>query len=89
MKMNQSGTDKGTRHETGEKEPKGVDREDDKSERHEKLKNGVGMGAADKTGVAEHGVGRDGMGKKELGEFNTGRSEKVHYEHKRIPHDQD
>ncbi len=81
-KMGQPGTDYGKRHETGEKEPKGATKADTKGERHESKTNGVAMGKLDATGER-------GMGGKEKGEYNTGRSEGVCYTHKRIPHDQD
>ena len=45
-KMNQAGTDRGERHETGEKEPKGASKID--RERSEPVKNGVGMGNQDR-----------------------------------------
>ena len=55
---------------SGEKMPKGVLSSDTSGERHEKIKGGVGMGKEDKT-----------MGME--GEFNTGRTAGICYEHKR------
>jgi hypothetical protein len=55
---------------SGEKVPMGVLSSDTKGERHEKIKGGVGMGKEDKTAGME-------------GEFNTGRTAGVCYEHKR------
>lgn len=54
---------------TGATPPKGAKSSDGGGERSERLNNGVGMGRAD--------------GTKETGEFNTGRSERVAYTHKR------
>ena len=88
-KMNQSGTDKGQRHETGEKLPKGDTSSDTSGERKEGLTNGVGMGKADRTGSQVDGVGRSGFGQHDRGEFNSGRKEGNAYDHKRIPHTQD
>lgn len=84
MPMNQPGTQKGVRHETGEHEPKGVTSRDRTGERKERMVAGVAMGQAD-------GVTRDGVGKHEghMGEFNSGTKEGDCYSHKRIPHEQD
>lgn len=76
-KMNQPGTDYGTRGETGEKEPKGAAKADLSGERKEGKINGVGMGKADATGERN-------AGSKETGEYNTGRSESVCYNHVRL-----
>jgi len=86
-KYAQPKTDKG---EAGEKEPKGASAADTKAERKVSMAGGVGLGKADKTGVALHGVGRDGFGKHDgnLGEFKGGSKESTVYEHKREPHDQ-
>lgn len=88
MKMNQPGTDKGERHESGEREPRGATASDKSGERSAKIKNGIGMGESDKVGVMG-GKGRDGMGSIERGEFNSGRSESECYSHKRVAHEQD
>ena len=87
-KLNQPGTDKGERHETGEKEPKGSTSSDKSGERGAGKNNGVGMGRADKDGSQEGSVGRGGMGGKEHGEFNSGKSESDCYSHKRLHHEQ-
>lgn len=76
MKMNQPGTDRGERGESGEKEPKGVDKADSSGERHGKVINGIGMGEAD-------GLKGRSAGSKEMGEFNTGRTSGVCYKHTR------
>lgn len=80
MGTKQSGTDYGRKGEAGEREPKGATSSDNRSERHAKVKNGVGMGKEDDGRAA---------GGPERGEFNTGRSESTCYSHKRIPHEQD
>jgi hypothetical protein len=77
----QPGTDFGSKGESGEKFPKGAKSSDAGGERSARIKNGVGMGSADVTG------GR-AAGSKEVGELNTGRSESICYDHKRIPHAQ-
>jgi len=82
MPMKQAGTDYGSKGETGEKEPKGAAKADTTGERHEKIDAGVGMGKADATGRGDNGS-------HDAGEYNTGRSEKVCYSHKRVPHEQD
>lgn len=89
-KFNQPGTDKGTRGETGEKISSKASASDRSGERSASIKNGVGLGKADKSGVALHGIGRGNMGANDglTGEFNTGKSDGVSYEHKRQPHDQ-
>ena len=89
-KMEQTGTDYGTRGESGEKEPKSAQSADTSGEKREGIKNGVGMGKADRTGLMEHGVGRSGVGQPEgrTGEFNTGSAEKDCYNHKRYTHAQ-
>lgn len=74
-KMNQPGTDYGRKGETGEKEPSGAKSSDSGGERKTGMVNGVGMGMEDKTGRKNGG--------KEMGEYNSGREEKVCYEHKR------
>jgi hypothetical protein len=86
MKMNQPGTDKGIRHETGEKEPKGVAKADTRSERREGMKAGVAMGKADGIGMrpSSHMGKQDGL----VGELNNGKTEGHFYHHKRIPHEQ-
>ena len=63
------GANEGSRHESGEKEPKGAVSSDRGGERSTGMKNGVGMGKADKTGENKL--------------FNTGRSEGVCYSHQR------
>ena len=82
---------KAAKGETGEKEPKGVISSDKSGDRKVSMTGGVGIGKADKTGVALHGVGRDGFGSFEghKGEFNTGSKEHEAYTHKREAHDQD
>lgn len=80
MGMKQPKTDYGTKGESGEKIPSAVS-SDKSGERSGNKKNGVAMGKADST------TGRSAGGK-DLGEFNTGRSESVCYDHQRIPHDQ-
>ena len=75
----QPGTDYGKKGETGEKEPKGAKSADSSGERHGKVVNGV---------YVEHTGGRT-PGGKETGEYNEGRTNKVCYTHKRIPHAQD
>ena len=55
--------------QTGGKMPKGADAADTKGERHEMLRGGVAMGKED-------AIGKDG-------EFNTGRTAGVCYEHQR------
>jgi hypothetical protein len=88
VKMNQPSTDMGTKHETGEKEPKGSTSSDKSGEKSTRKKNGVAMGKADKGGSQEGGVGRSGTGGKEHGEFNSGKSESDCYSHKRVKHEQ-
>jgi hypothetical protein len=93
-KMNQPGTDKGIRAESGEKLPKGAAKADTSGERTGKIKEGVALGKADATGEAVTGKGRpeSHMGKHDgrLGEHNMGNvGETVIYEHKRVGHDQD
>jgi len=73
--MNQPGTDRGERGETGEKIPKSVKSSDSGGEKSKSKTNGVGMGARDDTGRSN--------GSKERGEFNSGRSESVCYSHKK------
>lgn len=87
--MKQPGTDYGSRSETGEREPKGDTSSDRSGERSGRKIIGVGIGERDKQGTQEGGVGRSGMGSKDKGEYNTGRSESVCYNHKRIKHPQD
>ena len=55
--------------QSGEKEPKGVDRADRASERKESLKGGVAMGKEDMTGADN--------------QFNSGKTEGVCYSHDR------
>ena len=78
MGMKQSGTDYGTKGESGEKEPSGAKASDSSGERKGRIVNGTYVGHSDRP-----------AGGKEMGEMNTGRSESVVYNHKRIPHDQD
>ena len=82
---------KSEKGESGEHEPAGVARAARSGERVVKLTGGVGVGKADKTGVALHGVGRDSFGAHDgrTGEFNSGSKEHTAYEHKREAHDQD
>ncbi len=61
---------KGTKGASGEKLPKGVNASDMTGERKEKLRGGVAMGKEDKTAGME-------------GEFNTGRTAGICYEHKK------
>ena len=61
---------KGVPSTTGAKAPKGAAKADMSGERSEKLKGGVGMGKEDKTAGME-------------GEFNTGRTSGICYEHKK------
>lgn len=69
-KMNQPGTDRGEKDETGEREPKGSKARDAGGERSGRLVNGVAMGKAD-------------GGAKKSDQFNTGRTEGICYEHKK------
>lgn len=78
----------GERGESGEKTPKGATRADTSGQRKGKTIAGVGIGMADKGGNAVQGVGRGGMGGKEQGEFNSGRSEGNCYNHQRVKHTQ-
>jgi len=80
-KMNQPGTDKGIRHETGEKEPKRATSSDRGGEKREKLVNGVAMGKFDDMPMRNGGH----IGKHEglVGEHNEGRKEGVVYNHTR------
>ena len=55
---------------TSAKAPAGATSSDNRGERHEKLRGGVAMGKEDKTAGME-------------GEFNTGRTSGICYEHKR------
>ena len=68
------GANEGSRHESGEREPKaaGSDRSGEKSG---KKIIGIAMGKADATGRSN--------GSKERGEYNTGRSESVCYTHQK------
>jgi hypothetical protein len=83
------GANEGERAETGEKEPKGAKSSDPSGTKSKGKINGVGIGQADKAGNSVQGVGRSGMGAKEHGEYNTGRSESTCYNHKRVSHPQD
>jgi hypothetical protein len=76
-KMNQEGTDRGEKGETGEREPKGATASDTSGERKMAMKNGVGMGEKDATG-------RSGDGKHEghVGQFNTGRGSSTEHFYK-------
>ena len=91
-KLNQPGTDYGTKGETGEKLRKGVTSSDMTGQRKAPLNGGVGMGKADKLGNMEGAAGRaaSDMGKQEghCGEFNSGKSESTCYDHKRLSHAQ-
>lgn len=82
------GANERMRHETGEREPKGAPASDKSGERSSRKIIGVGIGERDKQGTQVGGVGRSGMGGKDNGEYNTGRSESVCYNHKRISHPQ-
>ena len=84
-----AGSNEGLRHESGEKEPKGAPASDKSGERSGRKVGGVAMGKADQKGSQEGAVGRSGFGKKDSGEYNTGRSDSVCYNHKRIHHPQD
>ena len=67
--MGKMDSSKGIPLKTGGVLPKGADASDTKGERHEPLRGGVAMGKED-------AIGKDG-------EFNTGRTAGVCYEHKR------
>lgn len=82
------GANEGQRHESGEREPKGDTSSDKTGTKSERKIIGVGIGQRDKQGTQVGGVGRSGMGGKEKGEYNSGRSEGVCYTHKRISHPQ-
>ena len=69
MAMNQPGTDRGEKGETGEREPKGAKGSDSGGERSTGMKNGVGMGRADATGANKL--------------LNTGKTEGTCYTHGR------
>ena len=69
MKMNQPGSDKSERAESGEREPKGATASDSSGDRHARIKNGVGMGQMDDTGTNK--------------QYNTGRTEGTCYSHSR------
>jgi len=60
---------KGTPTQTGVRTPKGASSVDDKVNRHEPMRGGVGMGKEDAIGSDK--------------EFNTGRTSGICYEHKR------
>ena len=78
MKMNQQGTTRGTKGESGEREPAGATASDASGERHGKITGGVGQGQHDAL------TGREGSaGQKESGEFNTGRAGGVVYNHQK------
>ena len=88
MSMKQPGTDYGAKKgETGEHEPKGAKASDEGGEKKVRMVNGVGMGSAD--GLGKRPSSHMGRPEGVTGEFNDGTVEKVAYEHKRIPHDQD
>ena len=70
--MGKMDSSKGIPLQTGGKMPKGADAADTKGERHEMLRGGVAMGKED-------AIGKDG-------EFNTGRTSGICYEHKRTPY---
>lgn len=89
-KMKQPGTDLSLKNPTGEREPKGADASDRSGEKSGRTVGGVPFGRADQHGTMEQGVGRQNIGQHEggVGEFNSGSSASVCYEHKRLPHDQ-
>ena len=68
--MGKMDSSKGIPLATGGKMPKGADASDTSGERHEMLRGGVAMGKED-------AIGKDG-------EFNTGRTAGICYEHKRM-----
>ena len=78
-KMNQPGTDRGIRGETGEKIPAGDRSSDNSGERKARLVGGVAMGKADdiRGREASHLGQREGH----TGELNTGRADKEVYVH--------
>ena len=81
MAMNQKGTDRGVKHETGEREPKGAKASDGGGEKRVKLLNGVGMGKEDD--LKGRHAGHVGKHEGDVGEFNEGRKENVCYHHSR------
>jgi hypothetical protein len=81
MKQN-SKVDEGTRHESGEREPKGAKASDHTGEKRERIVAGVGMGKADRMPLRDAGH----IGKHEglVGEHNEGRQTSgTCYDHKR------
>lgn len=76
VKVPKADSEKGIKGETGEREPSGVKASDRGGEEKKRIIGGVGMGMKDS-------LSREGMGSKERGEHNTGRSEKEIYSHKR------
>lgn len=80
-KMEQEGTDYGTRGETGEQIPASTKASDSSGERKVGIKGGVGMGKADSIGEREssHLGKHDGR----LGEMKGHKGESVVYNHKR------
>lgn len=90
-KMSQPGTTYGEKGESGEAIPGKTKASDGSGERSVKMVGGIGMGAKDKVGAMEHGVGRTGFGQHDgrTGEFKGHQGESVVYEHKRYEHDQD
>ena len=81
MAMNQKGVDRGTRHETGEREPKRAMSSDGSGEKRERIVAGVGMGMKDK--MPERDGSHIGKHEGNVGEFNEGRKESVCYHHSR------
>ena len=79
-KFSYPGASEGERAETGEREPSAAKSSDGSGEKGGKIVNGVGMGKADATGRSNGG--------KEKGEYNSGRSESVCYNHQRVKHPQ-
>lgn len=69
MKMGKMDSSKGIPLRSGDKLPKGADKADKSGERMEKMRGGVAMGKEDSIGMD--------------GEFNTGRTAGICYEHKR------
>jgi len=80
-KMQQEGTDKGERDESGEREPKRSTDSDTSGERHGKITGGVAMGKADAlTGRTE---GHAGQHDGNVGEVKGERGERHFYKHKK------
>jgi len=72
---------------TGAKAPKGATSSDTSGERKRPIEGGVGMGRMDGIGLRE--ASHMGMHDGRKGELKGESSEKVVYDHKRVPHVQD